>query len=80
VAIADLRVAKTTDTLTPAHPECLGGLQNEPTYRVGGFSEARLNLLQAILSHGGEASQVIANFNGFSSGQNQDILNSLRGL
>ena len=79
MAIADLRVAETTDTLTPAHPECLGRLQNEPTYRVGGFS-GRVNLLQAILSHGGEASQVIANFNGFSSGQNQDILNSLRGL
>ena len=58
----------------------MGGLQSKPTYRVGGFSEARLNLLQATLSHGGEASQVIANFNGFSSGQNHDILNSLRRL
>jgi CxxC motif-containing protein (DUF1111 family) len=38
------------------------------------------DLLQAILAHGGEATRVIANFNGLSSGQNQDILNFLRGL
>jgi CxxC motif-containing protein (DUF1111 family) len=37
------------------------------------------DLLQAILAHGGEAGQVIANFNGLSSGQNQDKLNFLRG-
>ena len=38
------------------------------------------DLLQAILAHDGEASQVISNFNGLSSGQKQDILNFLRGL
>jgi CxxC motif-containing protein (DUF1111 family) len=38
------------------------------------------DLLQAILAHGGEASQVISNFNGLSASQKQDILNFLRGL
>jgi hypothetical protein len=31
------------------------------------------------LAHGGEATQVIANFNGLSSGQKQNILDFLRG-
>jgi CxxC motif-containing protein (DUF1111 family) len=38
------------------------------------------DLLQAILAHGGEASQVISRFNRLSSDQKQDILNFLRGL
>jgi len=38
-----------------------------------------IDLLQAILAHGGEATQVIANFNGLSSGQKQNILDFLRG-
>ena len=38
------------------------------------------DLLQAILAHDGEASQVISNFKGLSGGQKQDILNFLRGL
>ena len=39
-----------------------------------------IDLLQAILAHGGEATQVIANFNGLPSGQKQNILDFLRGL
>jgi CxxC motif-containing protein (DUF1111 family) len=38
------------------------------------------DLLQAILAHRGEASQVILNFNGLSCGQKQDLLNFFRGL
>jgi CxxC motif-containing protein (DUF1111 family) len=37
------------------------------------------DLFQAIQAHGGEAGQVISNFNGLSSGQKQDVLNFLRG-
>ena len=57
-------------------------MKADPLEALAGFlHDGRTNdLLQAILEHGGGASQVISNFNGLSSGQKQDILTFLRGL